>query len=217
MRHQPGTVRRSVLLAPVLGLTLALSPVFAQNVPAELAKTAEEECIRSAEAKGLVVKNVDSIEPRDGAIDAVNVVLSVERDGQPARLTCGYSTAGAVFDDDTSTTTSTTSTRSTINPWFILLPLLALPFLIWWWGNNLDRSRGYARRERADSVVRSHGRAANVHSGPDNSYDIIGSLNDGQRVALSGLFKSDWAELAQGGWVRSEHLESIGTRHTTTR
>ncbi|NJK36539.1 MAG: SH3 domain-containing protein [Oscillatoriales cyanobacterium RM1_1_9] len=211
------TTKQSALVASALSLILAIAPAIAQSVPAEIAKAAEEACIRSAGDKGFVYKETISVEPKTGDINGAVVVLSLDQNGQIAKLTCGYSAStGAMFDDGARAAVP----QALINPWLLFLPaLIGFPLFLWWWGNSLDRSRGYARRDRTDAIVRNHGRNINIYSGPEDNYDVTGYVQDGQRVTLSGLHKNEWVELAEGGWIRSEHLESSvgGSRYATTR
>lgn len=46
-----------------------------------------------------------------------------------------------------------------------------------------------------------------VRSGPGASYEIIGSLANGQSLQLSGLTLGNWAQLAGGGWVYVPYLQ----------
>lgn len=56
-------------------------------------------------------------------------------------------------------------------------------------------------------VATPSGDRLTVRSGPGASYEIIGSLADGQSLQLSGLTLGNWAQLAGGGWVYVPYLQ----------
>lgn len=216
----------------------------AQAVAPEVATAARQACISSAESKGFQVAEVVSIEPKPGVADAANVVLSLTKAGQPYKLTCGYTKAtGAVFGDHAATTTTTdsTTTTTTTDPtttttlapapteavktvppasltplWWLLLPLIGLPLLLWW-----ARGRGattVARKAyttgRTEAIVRNNGNNLNVYSGPGTDYRVTRTLRDGQTVWLSGQYNNNWAELEDGGWIPTQNIETPALRYT---
>lgn len=80
-----------------LGLVLAFVPsAFAQTLSPELAKAGEEACVNLAASKGFALTKVVSVGPKEGTTDAVTIVLSLDRAGEPYKLTCGYTAAGGV-------------------------------------------------------------------------------------------------------------------------
>lgn len=233
------TLQSITATAIVMGAAIPFA-ANAQSVTPEVATAARQACISSAESKGFQVAEVVSIEPKSGAADAANVVLSLTKAGQPYKLTCGYSkAAGAVFSDHSATTTTTpaptTTTTTTapapaptatVNPvppaslaplWWLLLPIIGLPLLIWW-----ARGRGSAAvthdREtyaagRTEVIVRNHGNDVNVYSGPGTDYRVTGTLRDGQTVWLSGQYNNNWAELENGGWIPTQNIDTAAVRY----
>lgn len=219
----------------LVGAAIPLSAAHAQTVAADLATAARQACISSAESKGFQVAEVVSIEPKAGVADGINVVLSLTKAGQPYKLTCGYTkSAGAVFGNTAATTTTTaptttttastpatTETVKTVPPvsltplWWLLLPLIGLPLLLWW-----TRGRGAATEtreayttDRTEAIVRNRGNNVNVHSGPGIDYRVTGTLRDGQTVWLSGQYNNNWAELENGGWIPTQSIETATVRY----
>lgn len=216
----------------------------AQAIAPEVATAAKQACISSAESKGFQVAEVVSIEPKPGVADAANVVLSLTKAGQPYKLTCGYTkAAGAVFSDHAATTTTTdsTTTTTTTEPattttlapdaaeavktglpvslaplWWLLLPIIGLPLLLWW-----ARGRGATTVNRAayatgrtEAIVRNNGNNLNVYSGPGTDYRVTRTLRDGQTVWLSGRYNNNWAELEDGGWIPTQNIETPALGYT---
>ncbi|OKH32928.1 hypothetical protein NIES2119_24625 [[Phormidium ambiguum] IAM M-71] len=220
----------SILFSPTLSLVAANT----QEIPQKLADAAKEACIRSAEAKGFKIEQVVSLEPN--GTDGVRAILSQSRNGQANQLTCGYSEKdGAVFNEETTETTITivpttavitefgtalVPTATDFAPlWWLLLPLLALPLLLWWTKRRdaleTSEANAYVTTAVADkdyeAIVRTNGSLINVHLGPNDTHTIIGTLRDNQRVSLSGRYDNNWAELINGGWVNSQYLEYLET------
>jgi hypothetical protein len=199
---------RSVVAASAL-IAVALpfaSAAYAQNVPADLASAARQACIQSAESKGFQVADVVAIQPKADNSNGANVVMSLTRDGQPYKLTCGYSkSAGAVFGDSTAGVTTTTPDWSKL--WWLLLPLLGLPLLLLW-ASKRDAATKTAEHGY-EAIVRRHGgNPVDIHSGPGSSYRVTGTLRNGQSVILSGRQDDVWAELKDGGWVLTQYLDA---------
>lgn len=217
----------SILFSPTLSLVSANT----QEIPQELADAAKEACIRSAESKGFKIEQVVSLEAN--GTDGVRAILSLSRNGQANQLTCGYSEKdGAVFNEETTettitivpTTAVTTEFGTALVPtatdfaplWWLLLPLLALPLLLWWTKRrDALEANAYVTTAVADkdyeAIVRTNGSLINVHLGPNDTDKIIGTLRDNQRVSLSGRLNGNWAELINGGWVNSQYLEYLET------
>lgn len=228
---------QSIAAASVLVSAAIPFAANAQGVAADVASAARQACISSAESKGFQVAEVTSIEPKAGVADGANVVLSLTKAGQPYKLTCGYTkAAGAVFSDNATTTTTTapTTTTTTTAPapaatetvkavppaslaplWWLLLPLIGLPLLLWWTkgrGAAATATREYAM-DQTEAIVRNRGNAVNVHSGPGTDYRVTETLRDGEIVQLSGQYKNNWAELEHGGWIPSENIETAAVRY----
>lgn len=75
--------------ALVLGVSF-LASAQAQTVSKALSDEAQATCSKSAASKGFEVVGVTSITPRPGTTDSVDVVLSLTKDGEPYKVTCGY-------------------------------------------------------------------------------------------------------------------------------
>ena len=216
----------AILSATMLSL---VAPTHAQlSLTPELQTRAEQTCIDSARTKGFELDQVVSVAPTDA--DTVQVVLNLTREGQLYKLTCNYSASNnsaTVGDDvnnagaaDTSTTAASATQTYTpwINSWWgLLIPLIGLPLLLWWArGRRSDEYDRYTRgdsdriayRGRSEGIVRSIDDAISIYAGPSNTHSITGSLRNGQRVALSGRYDSDWVELEDGGWIAARHLET---------
>jgi hypothetical protein len=125
------------------------SPGDSQTVSQELSDAAQVACRDSAVAKGFEVVSVASVEPKSGTTDGATVVLNLTRNGEPFKLTCGYTPAAAAAPATTSpeaiaspspvatpTPTATTSTPVATETrgfpwWWLLLPLIGIPLLYW--------------------------------------------------------------------------------------
>jgi hypothetical protein len=193
-------------VALVLGTTLPFSAAYAQTVSDNVASAARQACIESARSKGFEVADVVSITPK--GTDGANVVLNLTRDGQPYKLTCGYSkeTGAVVGDNATAGTTVTAPDWSRL--WWLLLPLLGLPLLLAWARTRDGANPIYSTAAgRSEAIVRQVGSSVNVHSGPGDDYRVTGRLREGQRLWLTGRYNNSWAELEDGGWVPASYLE----------
>lgn len=99
---------QSTAVAVVLIGASVFSSVQAQVNPT-LSTAAQDACKASAVAKGFQVAEVVSVEPKAGTADGVDVVLSLTRDGQPFKLTCGYTAASGAAIGDTQAPAATTA------------------------------------------------------------------------------------------------------------
>jgi hypothetical protein len=194
-------------LVSAIGFSLAL-PAVAQ-VSEELATRAREECIRKAEADGYTVNNVVSVEPDGGATDRVKVVLDLTRDGASAPLTCRLSGDEVAFGDVMDNAAPVDLGRL----WWLLLPLLGLPLLLWWANNRRSEYDRYVRpaasySRQAEGVIRTNGELLDVYSGPGTSYRVVSNLRNGQRVVLTGRQDNNWVELENIGWVPAQYVEA---------
>jgi len=206
------------IFAASLGVALTVASVSAQTVSAELSTAAKDACTRSAESKGFTVKEVVSVDPKAGTTDGATVVLNLDKAGQLYKLTCGYSAStGASIDDSTSTAKTMTAPAfnySAPNLGWLILPLIGLPLLLALFRGRDKDAVGYATRtERLEALVRNRGRGLNIHNGPATHHNVTATLQDGQRILLSGRQQDGWVELAEGGWVPSEALD-LDVRHS---
>jgi hypothetical protein len=185
----------------VVGMSLPFTMAYAQAP--DVASAARDACTQSAQTKGFQVAEVVSIEPK--GTDGANVVLSLTRDGQPYKLTCGYTkSGGAMFGDDTAgTATATAPDYSRL--WWLLLPLIGMPLLLWWASGRDKVARAGVNHH--EGIVRGLGNPVDVHAGPAASYKVTDTLRDGERVVLTGRHENNWAELRNGSWIPVEYLE----------
>jgi hypothetical protein len=210
------SVQSATIVSVFIGSVLL--PSFAQaQVRPDIAETAQESCIQSAESQGFTLDEVVSVEPSaQSGVNGATVVLNLLRDGESFRLTCDYNpTSGAAIGDAaTQTTAGTADTASRAFPWWwLLLPIIGLPLLLAWTrgrttapvATNAPR-RAYA--ENTEAIVRSNGRAVNIYDGPGTDNRVTGTLYDGQNVTLSGRYENEWLELGLGGWVQRQYLEA---------
>jgi hypothetical protein len=221
--------KQSILpLAVLMGVMLPLASVRAQTVAPDLAKAAQDACINVAQSRGFTLDRVVAVQA-DG-VDAAKAVLSLTRNGQSFRLTCGYSrTRGAIFGNDAFGTSTQAPAPAIPQPsvavpavptpavpvgeapnlsrlWWLLLPLIGLPLLLWWTRGRGEQVVGRTY-ETYEGIVRKAG-GVDIQSGPGATYKVTGSLRDGQRVVLSGRHDNNWTQLQDGGWIPSENVET---------
>lgn len=218
MRRSTSLIKFSAALTTAsTALMLLVSPSYAQAVSPDLDARAREACIQKAEADGFALQDVASVTAADA--DTVNVVLNLNRDGQLYKLTCGYSASRGSATVADSTSTAARIYQPWVNPWLLtLLPLLVgLPLLLAWVkGRSSEEYLRYAGVkdtraryiEHSEAIVRTDGSMLDIHSGPAGTYRVTGNLRNGQRVQLSGRYENNWVELADGGWIPAEYLET---------
>ncbi len=197
-------------------LVLFATPSLAQQALTPALQTrAREACVQKAQADGFTVRDVVSVAPANA--DTVNVVLSLDKAGQLYKLTCGYSASkNTALVGDNSAAAPAQTYQPWISPWlFTLLPLLLGLPLLWAWtrGRHNEPARytgadTHVRHADQEAVVRTDGSLLDVHSGPANSYRVTGNLRNGQQVTLTGRQDNNWVELAEGGWVQREYLDT---------
>jgi hypothetical protein len=118
-----------------------------------------------------------------------------------------------------------------ISPWWWLLPILGIPLLALLFRSPRREAvapppertytpppapepvrptpdpRSYVTP--AQAVVRGGGRSVSVYAGPATTHRVAGSLEDGQRIMLTGRTENGWAELTDGNWVPASSLEAV--------
>jgi len=227
MKKNRSLVAQSLATVPILlSFTVSLTPaVYAQS--AEVSKTAKEACIKVAKDKGYKKINIVSLTPK--GTDGANVVLSLSKEadgGNPAKLTCGWSQkAGAAFGEDkvapvaattpapvTTTAPVVTKERGGFPWWLLLLPLLGLGayFLLRKKPaveETIARPIVYDSIEPYEGIIQNNGSAVDVYSQPNSSSMVMGTLNDGQRVRLSGSQDNNWSQLSDGGWIPTRYVK----------
>jgi hypothetical protein len=113
---------------------------------------------------------------------------------------------------DGSTANQTVASQTAVAPtdlsrlWWLLLPLLGLPLLLWFMRGRQDKT---IYGERSDAIVHGDGNTVEIYANPGTHHPHIGTLYDGQRVTLSGRCHEKWSELADGGWIPSQYLEPL--------
>ena len=60
------------------------------------------------------------------------------------------------------------------------------------------------------TVITPQDLALNIRSGPGFNHPVVGQYVNGSRIALTGRFNVGWAQLANGNWVDSTHLQYSG-------
>ncbi len=60
------------------------------------------------------------------------------------------------------------------------------------------------------TVVTPQNFALNIRNGPGVNYRIVGQFLNGSRISLTGRFNGIWAQLPNGTWVDSTHLQYRG-------
>ncbi len=202
-----------LITVPVLA-SVAFSVVpsaYAQS--ADVTAKAQEACKVAARSKGFEVENVVSVTPKGK--DGADVILTLSRDGHPAKLTCGWTKAqGAAFGNlpipkvsipTPAIAVPVVKAHDPLNPWGWLLALgaIAAPFY-------LKRGHHHTAEETAaghlEAIIDGHGNRINVHDHPNATSTIIGSLEDGHRVLLSGHTDNNWSQLRDGGWITTRSL-----------
>ncbi|MBD2114887.1 MULTISPECIES: peptidoglycan-binding protein [Cyanophyceae] len=87
----------------------------------------------------------------------------------------------------------------------------------WVAGNLVSRSpvpgAGVTPPGNADNlatVVTPQNFALNIRSGPGRNFPVVGQFVNGSRIALTGRFSVGWAQLTNGNWVDSGHIQYSG-------
>ncbi len=203
----------------LLGAALSLTPAIAnaQTISTVLGNTAKEACSKSAVAKGFKVDNVVSVTPK--GVDGANVVLNLSKDGHPAKLTCGYTTASGASIAEATPTPEAANPTPIVKAapvehngfpwkWLLLLPLLAIPFLFLGkkerpvaasYDTDLD-NREYS------GLIETDGGRIDIHAQPNDSSMVIGHLESGQSVLFSGNNDNGWTQIKDGGWIPSRYV-----------
>jgi len=213
MKKSTPVMHQFTVTASVLSAIVAGSPVLAQSVSPTLARAAEAACIESAESKGFSLNEIVSVEPKPATTDGAIVVLNLNRDGQPFKLTCGYTESeGAMFDGNEGIDIGANLPTYRANLWWLLLPLIGLPLLLWWAAGRRQPAHAYVSDQHTETVVKSQGQTVQTHSGPGYNFSVTGTLYDGQHVQITGRQQQDWTELVNGNWVPTAQL-ALGSRY----
>lgn len=94
-----------------------------------------------------------------------------------------------------------------------LLPLLLLPLAAILFRNreeeavmNRTASSPTLKSTIVDALLRDQDTAVEVRSGAGTNHAVTRTIPAGSRVRLSGRYDSDWAELAETGWIQVKSL-----------
>jgi uncharacterized protein YraI len=63
------------------------------------------------------------------------------------------------------------------------------------------------------TVITPQNFALNIRSGPGFNFQVVGQYLNGSRIPLTGQFNGAWAQLTNGNWVDSTHLQYSGPIH----
>ncbi|MGF1568421.1 MAG: SH3 domain-containing protein [Nodosilinea sp.] len=201
-------VYKSLALACGGMLLVSLAaPTLAQST-AELLETAEAACIENAAEDGYDPAQAEVISSRALDADKVEVVLNLTKDGQGFdRLTCPFSASQGIgnFVGDTA---GAVAAPGLGRLWWLLVPLIGLPLLLW---ALRGRDRDYAAAAVGDRVytegyVNTTEGPLDVREYPNSTSRVLRTLTNGEHVRLTGNHDNDWVELFNGGWVPSYYL-----------
>jgi hypothetical protein len=88
---------------------------------------------------------------------------------------------------------------------WLLLPLLGLPLLLAW---GRDRKAASEFGHELNATVHTEATEVDIHAAPGTHQPVIGQLHSLQQVKLTGRYQEQWAELASGGWVPTQYLQT---------
>ncbi|MBD1875785.1 peptidoglycan-binding protein [Nodosilinea sp. FACHB-131] len=63
------------------------------------------------------------------------------------------------------------------------------------------------------TVITPQNFALNIRNGPGFNYQIVGQYINGSRIPVTGRFSNGWAQLTNGNWVDSGHIQYSGPIH----
>ncbi len=63
------------------------------------------------------------------------------------------------------------------------------------------------------TVITPQNFALNIRNGPGFNYQVVGQFLNGSRIPLTGRFSGNWAQLTNGNWVDSTHIQYSGPIH----
>jgi uncharacterized protein YgiM (DUF1202 family) len=150
--------------------------------------------------------------------NTVEVVLNLTKDGTNfARLTCPYSATEGVVSFGDEVADIVTAPRSWNWIWWLLLPLIGIPLLLWLLRGRDQReyvaadrvrrepTRDYVPADRVqgrtytDAYVNTSGDKLNVREYPDQTSRVLRRLNYGEHIELTGQQDQGWLEVLGGG------------------
>lgn len=223
------TIYRSLALTGCSALLVTTAmPALGQST-AEMLKTAEQACIEKAAAEGYDPTRAEVISSESVDADTVKVVLNLTKDGNNfARLTCPYSASRGVvsFGD------AVTAPNNWNWLWWLLLPLIGIPLLLWLLRGRDQReyvaadrirrepTRDYVSADRVqgrtytDAYVNTGGERLDVKEYPNQTAKVLRRLDHGEHLELTGQQDKGWVELLGGGWVESRFLRFSDTPKT---
>lgn len=198
-------------------LTTVASPALAQST-GEMLETAKTACIEQAAQDGYDPNLAEVISSREIDDDKVEVVLNLTKDGQNFdRLTCPFSVSqgiGSFADgvgDVADGVADTVASPGLGRLWWLLLPLIGLPLLLWFLRGRDQDYVATATSEVRDRVytegyVNTNGGPLDVREQPNSTSPVLRTLPNGDHIRLTGRHDNDWVEVVGGGWVPSYYL-----------
>jgi hypothetical protein len=186
----------------------------AAAVDQALVNEAQQLCVQDAQAKGFTLDRVVEAGAADKPGKDAKIVLNLNKGGQEFKQTCYYdkNAKSVSFFDDIASTGTTTPDR-TYNPalWWVLLPLIGLPLLLWATKNRHAETARAAARTGAtrhyEALIRTaDGNPIQVYEDPAYSARVLGTVEDGQTVRVTGRENDDWFELVGGGWLPKQYV-----------
>jgi len=207
-------------MAPLLlGITLSLVPAAYAQYTTDKETDVKNACKKAALDQGWTIQGLGAVSPDAKDKDKVPMVYSL---GEQKNLntTCQYDekTKKATFvsekakQETTKELNKATAAEDLFNPWgWLLVPIvLAVPFFLKRKepAYNTGAPSVAERSGHYDGIIENRGNRVNVHNRPNANSDIVGALEDGQRIALSGRQDNNWSELSDGGWIPTRSLKS---------
>ncbi|MEG3438513.1 SH3 domain-containing protein [Pannus brasiliensis CCIBt3594] len=214
----------------ILASSAIAGPVFTGRVTAAdpaIVREAQQLCIDNARTKGFELKEVVSSGDADVAGKDAKIILTLLKDGRDFKQTCYYdkNAKSVSFGEEIAATLTppavTVPPAKTYSPalWWMLLPIVGLPALLWWAENRrIGPARTVTIGARNASIAHSEalirgedGNPVQVYKEPSYSSRVLGTVDDGQLVRLTGRENDDWFELVGGGWLPKQYARTFVT------
>lgn len=214
----------------ILASSAIAGPVLADRAAAAdpaIVQEARNLCIEDARGKGFELKEVITAGDSDKPGKDAKIVLKLLKSGQDFQQTCYYdkNAKSVSFVDEIAATIAPPPIASapvkTYTPalWWILLPIVGLPALLWWAENRQSGpARAVSTGARNGSIVYSEvlvrgedGNPVQVYEEPSYDSRVLGTVDDGQSVRVTGRENDDWFELVGGGWLPKQYMRASVT------
>ncbi|NJL44784.1 MAG: SH3 domain-containing protein [Leptolyngbyaceae cyanobacterium SM2_3_12] len=195
-------------------LAVVATPSLAQST-GDMLETAKTACIEQAAQDGYNPDLAEVVSSRAIDNDRVEVVLNLTKDGQNFdRLTCPFSVSQGIGSFATGAADGVADTVAAPGLgrlWWLLLPLIGLPLLLWFLRGRDKDYVSTATTEVRDRVytegyVNTNGGPLDVREQPNSASRVLRTLPNGDHIHLTGRHDNDWVEIVDGGWVPSYYL-----------